>query len=278
LTLAGGIATGVFSKDFSKLIIGDATGKVYLMSPNDNDLEGGPIAAKVGKNSSREIVKGATNGTSGTSGMSRTGKVTLRGIPLQHALLPKNIRRPKLIIPHAEPPPPEGREATVVKQETSMDIAQGYLSEGWVEQHVGHGVYQGANYGETPWFRFEAHEENDATRPLLPEFLAQQQYMTRQDTTEFRLERLPRVKSSNPEKHEENMDRDLDFDKLSPETQEAFKIKKGPNQLETEGDFTNSLRFEFLPRSIIFKSGKKKTKSEASRDETQERDAEVTMA
>lgn len=283
LTLAGGIAMGAFSKDFSKLIIGDATGKVYLMSVNDADLEGGPIAMKVGKNSNAEIAKRTRNGTSRPSGVSSAGKITLRGVPLQHALLPKNIRRPKLIIPHAEPPPPLGREATQVKQETSMDIAQHYLHEGILEQHPGRGVYQGPNYAEgpsideTPWYRFEAHEENDASKSLLPEFRAQQQYMTRQKNTELRLERLPRVKSSDPKKHEENTKLDLDFSQLSLELRKVLQDDK----VEIEEDFTDSLKFDFLPRSKIFRSGKKKSKSEASRGEAQERcmeNAEVTMA
>jgi len=276
LTLAGGIATGAFSKDFSKLIIGDATGKVYLMSVNDADLEGGPIATKVGKNSSTKIAQCTLKGTSRPSGVSIAGKFTLRGVPLQHALLPKNIRRPKLIIPHAEPPPPLGHEATQVKQETSMDIAQHYLYEGILEQHPGRGVYQGPNYAEgpsvdeKPWYRFEAHEDNDATKPLLPEFLAQQQYMTRQRNTELRLERLPRVKSSDPKKHEENTKLDLDFSQLSLELRKVLQDDK----VEIEEDFIGPFKFDVVPRTKIFRRGKKKSKSEASRGETQERSME----
>ena len=39
MSISGGISTGVFNVDCSKLLIGDTTGKIYLLSDDDSDIQ-----------------------------------------------------------------------------------------------------------------------------------------------------------------------------------------------------------------------------------------------
>jgi hypothetical protein len=259
LSLAGAIISGAFSKEFSKLLIGDATGKVHLMSINDSDLEGGLIAGKF-KSSSSE----------GNSGKSTTENGSNAEIKLQQllqqksCLLSKNIKRPNLVIPHKEPPP-EGFEINQPKKETSKDIAQDYLDKAWLEQRPGLGVFQGKNYHETGWYDLKAHEDGDKDRPLLPEFHEDQQFVMRKKAR-VGFELLPQVKISDPKKHHENMKLDIDFSRMSLETKEALN-KEGA---EIEGDFSHTYDYELLPKTAVW-SSRKKTRSESLRRKTQER-------
>jgi hypothetical protein len=230
------------------------------MSVNDSDLEGGPIATEIGESAP------------GMSAPAKNipAKRTLQQIAQKNALLPKNIKRPKVIIPHAEPPPPAGYDVVQVKKQTSAEIAQHFLSEGFLEQHVGDGVYQGPNYAETALYRFEAHEECDGFKPLLPEFLVQQQFMMRQENTKLEFDRLPQVKSSDPKKHKENTKLDFNISELSNETRSSLI----EDRVEIEGDFTHTYKYDYLPKTSVFKNGTRKTRSEGLRSVTQERGLE----
>jgi hypothetical protein len=250
LSLAGAVISGTFSQDFSKLLIGDATGKVHLLSINDSDLEGGLIAA-LKSDSSRES----------TSNTMENGSV--KGIKLQQLLQQKNgilsraIKRPKVILPHKEPPPPEGYEINQEENTTSANIAQHYLNEGWLEQHARLGVYQGTNYAAAGWYDRTAHEAGNPDAPLLPQFREKQQFIRHQKNNE-EFDLLPRVRSSDPTQHEENMKLDLNFAALTLDTQQALTEER----VETEGDFSHTYSYEFLPNTSIW-SRKNNTRSES---------------
>lgn len=197
--MSGGITAGSFSKDFSKLLIGDATGKVHLLSFDDSDLEE------------------ETPDTCNKAG-------------------PK---RPKVIRPHPEPPPPKYSEADAAPEgpeKTGQELAGEFLREGQLSLHPdpGIGAVQGPNYAETNYFRLEAHEESDASKPLLPEFQAVQRYETSQDNLCTELPRLLVMQCSDLKLHSRNVALDsvlaeegVDFDwdyKLASDVTPRFAI------------------------------------------------------
>jgi hypothetical protein len=241
LSLAGAIISGAFSKNFSKLLVGDATGKVHLMSINDSDLEGGPVAMGFKNSSPTE-----GSGKSATE-KDRNTEITLQQLLEQrNGLLSKSIKRPKLIIPHKEPPPPEGLEFNQPRDETSAEIAKQYLNEGWLEQRGSLGVFQGAKYQETGWYDLKAHEDGDKDRPLLPQFHEDQQYVMRQKAS-VSLDLLRQVKSSNKEKHAKNMGIDLNLTCMSRETKEALESEG----VEIEGEFDHTFTYELFPETAV---------------------------
>jgi hypothetical protein len=235
LSVSGGISAGTFSKNFSKLLVGDATGKVHLLGVDDSDLE------------DEEVPEGASANPS--VGQRLTGF---------EAGPPPSTRRPKVIIPHPEPLRPVAFQQRITgDEETGQSIARTYIEEGQLALHPdrGIGVIQGPNYAETLLYRFEAHEEDDGTRPLRPEWNTRQQFHLHSQVSHLQLPRLPDVRSSNSEHHLTNKALDLDISRLSLSVREA---------LERDGvdiDFEEDHVFEFglTPRSSIFKEKRQKS-------------------
>lgn len=161
-------------------------------------------------------------------------------------------RKPKVIIPHPEPPPPAGFGLETDEEEpTAQDMAQIYLDEGQLKVHPdrGIGAVQGPNYAETLLFRYEAHEDNDGTSPLLPEWQAKQRYEVQSQEESLNLPYLPVVKNSDPELHAKNMSLDLDFSRLSLSTQNELRRDGVDLGFEPERNFD----YELLPRFEMFK-------------------------
>lgn len=231
LKLSGGIYAGSFFKDFSKLLIGDDTGKVHLLAIDDSDLVDEP-----------------------KSGASTQAAVTSQLATLSSGLLPSNIKRPKLIIPHPEPPNPYAADDMVEVEQTSAEISIRLLEEGQLcllpnreFPHARRAVYQGPNYGETLWYRFEAHESSDCSEPLLPEYLNKQQFLVEENERLLleknkQLQRQKKLKKTtlsltditkSQKLHRDNLEVDLDFEKLSLSTQESLLR----DRVEFEGDF-----------------------------------------
>ncbi|KAH8674768.1 hypothetical protein BGZ60DRAFT_278482 [Tricladium varicosporioides] len=184
LELSGGISAGAFSPDMSKLVIGDATGKVHLLGFDEDDLAPEPIprmkSVKMPKPSTNSVITAALN-----------------------------RKRPKMILHHSEPlAPPQNAEIDVqIGEQTAKELARLYLLEGFLTIHPkpGIGAVQGPNYEETGFFRREAHEEEDETKPLLPEFQKLQQYELTQGLKKLRISRLPSTQSSKPRKHAKHL-------------------------------------------------------------------------
>ncbi|KAH6670762.1 hypothetical protein B0J14DRAFT_545349 [Halenospora varia] len=180
LELSGGISAGAFSPDMSKLVIGDATGKVHLLGFDEDDLAPEPTALVKSVGGSKPSMSSA----------------------MAAAL---NRKRPNMILHHPEPPAPsQNAESNVhVVEQTAKELAELYLTEGQLTIHSkpGIGAVQGPNYEELDFFRREAHEEEDAMKPLLPGFQKQQQYELAQGMEKLRISRLPLAQSSEPQKH-----------------------------------------------------------------------------
>jgi hypothetical protein len=221
LSVSGGVSSGAFSKDFSKLLIGDATGKVHLLGIANNDTpESGPSRA-----ASRSTLAGK--------------------------------RAPNVIIPHQELAPPGVSRFNLEVEQAAQDMARVYLEEGHIRLHPDRriGAVQGQNYPETMLFRFEAHEQSDATQPLLPHFQAMQQERTFLPAKSLVLERLPtKVASSCSFKHTKNVSLDFDISRLSESTQNMFKEDKGEDRLEERFGHDDNFELEIAPRRRIFKS------------------------
>ena len=138
---------------------------------------------------------------------------------------------------------------------TAQDAAQVYLEEGQLTLHSDRriGAVQGPNYAETMLYRFDAHEDNDRTKPLLPEYQSRQQYEVQAHEEGLKLLRLPQVKSSKASAHVKNMGLDFDLSQLTLSTQEALKRDAVDLDFEPEHMFD----YELSPRFDIFKESKK---------------------
>ncbi|KAH7133387.1 WD40-repeat-containing domain protein [Dactylonectria estremocensis] len=152
LEAPGPISFGAFSPDMTKLAVGDATGRVFILSVDERDEH-------------------------------ESHFVTLPGSK-------RRVRRPMPFIPHREPAhpnatfansygemvaiPPEkdNSESDIVSysRNTYLDSQQLVLNRNPVI-----GTVQGPQYAETGLFRREAHLNDDPSRPLLADFERHQQ-------------------------------------------------------------------------------------------------------
>lgn len=215
LSISGGISTGVFNEDCSKLLVGDATGKVYHLSIDDSD-----------------ITDDAT--TSGTS----TRQLVAAGSQLSFV-----IKRPKVAIAHAEPAPPPNYDIMEDIEQSAAEIAHVYLERDQLAMYPNtehpnsqRAVFQSKAYLETGTFDRESHHDMDASLELLPHILAKQQFVVdeaNKDNRALRLPRLPKVEAADPQQHARNTDVDFDFAKLSLETQHELAREKV--ELEWDG-------------------------------------------
>ena len=206
LRLSGGISAGAFSKDFSQLLIGDATGKVHLLSVNDEDSE--------------------DEEHNGSDRAVRLQPRTQKSRGFSTTLPAKAARRiPKVIIPHPEPSPPACFQSGIKPEPSAAEIARVFLEEGQITllKNRRIGAVQGPNYSETFCYRYEAHEGNDGSMPLLPEWQVRQQWHIQEETTNISLPRLPVVTSSSSAQHRRNRALEFDFSRLSLETQAELK-------------------------------------------------------
>ncbi|PHH80394.1 hypothetical protein CDD83_3764 [Cordyceps sp. RAO-2017] len=142
LEAPGPISIGAFSPDYSQLAIGDATGRLFLLSLDERDQHGANFTTLPGTN--------------------------------------RRIRRPKPFIPHPEPPPPPGNgEADADESDAEGDselvsayARRRYLDSGQLVLHRNPvvGAVQGPAYASTGLFRREAHLGEEPTAPLLTEY------------------------------------------------------------------------------------------------------------
>jgi hypothetical protein len=232
LSVAGGISAGAFSSNYSALIIGDATGKVHLLKIDEQEEKTGLQHSISGSNST---------------------------YPEQNAALQAHLKkRPKLIIHHPEPALPSrssGFESGAEEDDlelpvTACDLSNMFLNEGHLEIHPdpGIGVTQGPNYSETKLYCRVLHEDEDITKPLLPEWQVQQRYELR-NTYNLELSTLPEVISSSHELHAKNTELEFDLSKLS------LKEQKELIRDEIDLDFESDDRFdlEIMPSFKSFR-------------------------
>ncbi|KAL2149585.1 hypothetical protein VTH82DRAFT_8237 [Thermothelomyces myriococcoides] len=139
------VTAGMFSPDKSRLVIGDASGRVFMLSINEEKEQP-------------------------TSVM----KVPIPGSPPSFRI----IQRPATIIPHPDPPPPtHDAEGRPIVSERGSAIGRAYLDSLQLERHPNPtiGVVQGPRYAETNLFCRDAHLKGDPRLPLLARWEAIQQ-------------------------------------------------------------------------------------------------------
>jgi hypothetical protein len=230
LTVAGGITAGAFSADGSRLLIGDATGKAHLLEFDDDGFG--------------EEQEKATPVTLGSRGLLEIG-----------GILPSNIRRPKLIVPHADPEPPAGSETVgSSNEESGPELGHNFLEEGQITQHRSKaiGAIQGPNYRELGLYRLEAHEEEDCEKPLLASWQAKQLETIHQKSgKELKLPILQKPLGSNVAQHKYNVSLDFNFEALTLETREELE----KDRVDLKGWDSHKFFFEPSPKSSIFSRG-----------------------
>ncbi|KAI1432456.1 WD40 repeat-like protein [Xylaria sp. CBS 124048] len=181
---AAPITCGEFSPDFTKLVVGDASGRVYLIGleePNDEEED------------DDEHLR--PNPTVNSPGF----------LDVKTSSGSRAIRRPRPFLPHPEPPPP-GAPAHV--EPSSDELMEGqrqaiqFLNSAQLQLHPDPtvGVVQGRNYMQTGLFRREAHYDEDPYEPLLAPFENMQQSSQRLlRGSDYRMSRLPRQKGPEEE-------------------------------------------------------------------------------
>ncbi|KAG4442241.1 hypothetical protein IFR05_002290 [Cadophora sp. M221] len=188
MSISGGISTGVFNNDCSKLLIGDATGKIYFLSIDDSDIKEDPKPS---------------------------GSVARHPLAVG-SQLSRLIRRPKLVIPHPEPVPPPGYVVEAIEK-TGVEISQEYLASGQLTRAFEpfNFVYQGPNYLQTNIFRKEAHVNGDPSQPLIDEVWAVQQCVINSQRVLPIHPRLPKtITSSSLVQHQKNIQKNQNIFRL----------------------------------------------------------------
>jgi WD40 repeat protein len=213
------ISHGAFSPDYSKLVIGDASGRVFILS--------------VGEDEEKPPSFVSLSGPPGLGQMTR--------------------RRPTPITPHDEPPPPP---QLTQRRETNFDLGRAYVNARRLKFSGDRtvGMVQDVNYAETGLFRREAHADHDPTKELMAYVESQQKANSKMHANApIRTKRVKRISLSSEDanhmavdeeksgvsdvarRHEENCRPDLNFDDLSLETRDALEKDGVPLQELRDG-------------------------------------------
>lgn len=212
------ISFGAFSPDKSKLVIGDASGRVFVLSVDEED--GKPAAF--------------TN-LAGPGSASRVRR-----------------RIPNPITPHPEPPPPFSQPSILpigVDSRLGMKIAgqltySGDPTVGMV-QGLNYALKNQPTYGQTTYFCKEAHNNDDPTQPLLAHIQAVQQEELKLYSSALSHTRPLDTMSSDSfdmasQQHSANAELDLRFENLNLETRQALSVDGvGERELEEGIDYVD---------------------------------------
>ncbi|PQE20665.1 wd repeat domain-containing protein [Rutstroemia sp. NJR-2017a BBW] len=240
LAASGGISAGVFFNDYSMLLIGDATGKVHILSRKEDDAELDDLEEASAQ-------PGATK--------------------IRSQIYDKG---PRMIKYHPDPPPPvEYKEENL---ETGVEISRELIRQGFISLHKNRaiGAVQGPNYSDLGLDCCYAHVDDDPSQPLLPYYeVRQQEHRKLNLNLEPELiSRLPVVTSgSDLATHLQNLSLDIDLEVLDDSTSTSLVEDK----VEVVGDFV--FEHEVTPRYDIFKrfkGSRQSTRAGDSLDEQQE--------
>lgn len=223
LEAPGPISFGAFSPDYSKLAIGDATGRVFMLSVDKRDEP-------------------------------ESHNMTLPGTT-------RRIRRPMPLIPHPEPPPPstEGdSDSDLTDDDFDVDIAtysrRMYLDsrELVLTSNPVIGAVQGPRYEHSGLFRKDAHLDNNPLLPLLASFERNQQEST-VSSRGMRRRSLRRIRNPGaPDPvleavHEENRAKDLDLEKI--ESHDMEELVRAGALLNISEDW--GFNYEEMPGDLL---------------------------
>ncbi|KAK4222411.1 hypothetical protein QBC38DRAFT_489921 [Podospora fimiseda] len=201
------ITCGMFSPDKKKLVVGDASGRVFMLSV-DNDEE--------------EHWGGEKKNIIPSSSLAS--------------------RRPRLIIQHPEPSPPtHDAEGKPIINETGSSRARAFLASGQLVKHPNPtiGAVKGPAYAETGLYLRQAHLDSDPNAPLVAEYEKQQQEtidsFPGSPRKRFLLKKpVPKDPNHVQRLHEENLKVDLDLEALSEETKRQLRIDGVDLELMTD--------------------------------------------
>lgn len=204
------VSCAMFSPDRSKLVVGDASGNVFVLSLDPDNVK---------PSSTITIPPPGTN-------KSRT-----RGPPDN-------------IIQHLEPAPPSYDAAgRLIDPETETGVfrANAWLVAGQLVLHPHRtiGAVKGPRYAETGMFRKEFHLHEDPEQPLLAtqEVLQQESIRVHRGGTgggRMRFLKPPRENEALAARHERNKRVDLDLEGLEEETRR--ELEREGAELEVEGE------------------------------------------
>jgi WD40 repeat protein len=138
------ITAGMFCPEKSRLVIGDASGRVYMLSIEEGDKQLQPTTSKD---------------------------------PLPRSC-DRPVHRPASIIKHPDPPAPAyDAKGRPIVAETGSALGHTYLESQKLERHPNPtiGVVQGPRYAETGLFCRDLHFNEDPNQPLLASWEAIQQ-------------------------------------------------------------------------------------------------------
>jgi hypothetical protein len=133
----------MFCPDKSRLVVGDASGRVFMLSVDEEKEQ----------------------------------PMVVTEIPLPGGAVRK-IQRPPAIIPHPDPPAPtHDAEGRPIVSTSGPALGRAYLEKLQLERHHDPtiGVVQGPQYAETGLFRREMHFNEDPAQPLLAQWERMQQ-------------------------------------------------------------------------------------------------------
>lgn len=202
------ISYGKFSPDHSKLVIGDASGRVFLLSVDNDEEKPADFVNLPGPNG------------------------------------PRRIRRPKPFLPHPPPPPPLREGGMVVDEDDDDSMAgnkqaRAYLASGQLKltNNPVVGAVKGPNYAETGLFLKEAYLSGDPAYGMLPQWDMKQQEMQK---LQARYGMPPVVGRPREVKgheralalHRKNAALDLDVDALPPKTR--LQLEQSGAELRVE--------------------------------------------
>ncbi|KAG5944294.1 hypothetical protein E4U53_006903 [Claviceps sorghi] len=220
LEAPGPISCGIFSPDHSKLAVGDATGRVFLLSVDKRDAFDSHFTTLPGRN--------------------------------------RRTRRPQPFTPHAEPeppPPPPNSTNPDDAQSIAQYSRQRYLASCQLVLHKNPviGAVQGPSYATTHLFRADAHAYFDPLGPLLPEFERIQRNTIATSTAPRRrsfrrLKNPPELTRAAEDMHAVNLSKDLDVASL-PDTLVQELTRSGA-QLNLDGEEGWELSYEEMPSSL----------------------------
>lgn len=202
LEVKGPVSFGKFSPDRSKLIIGDASGRVFFLSVDEEDQKPETLAV-VGANQ-----------------------------------LGTKRRVPRLVIPHPEPAPP----AEYHQHQTGRGLARAYLEKGQLvlNKDPTIGAVQGPRYPEMGRYDRFAHMDEDVTRPLNADIDPMQleaRKMYKPVLKQAKRRLRPIVPETEAERrHRINVAKDLDFASLPLETKLDL-AKAGVDVRDLDADY-----------------------------------------
>ncbi|KAH6621302.1 hypothetical protein B0J18DRAFT_432123 [Chaetomium sp. MPI-SDFR-AT-0129] len=195
---AASITAGMFNSDKTRLIIGDASGRVFMLSIDEEEEQVTPTTIP-GPNNKPLTIK---------------------------------TKRPKTVINHPDPPnPTHDAQGHPIDPQPGRTISDAYLTAHQLERHPNPmiGAVQGPRYAELNIYCRDLHFNGDPTQPLLATVARQQQEVLK-PTRPFATHRPGRNPHGNGalrpvkevdglgERHERNRAMDLDVEGLSEES------------------------------------------------------------